>query len=120
MKMIEQVARAMFAQDHDEAWKAGEDATKAIYLNNARAAVQAIEAAGYAIVPNEPSPEMLAAALPITGVHCDPATIRLAESAIMLLETRPVQSRVHADGLAAAQALIGDYRAMLAAAPEIE
>lgn len=82
--------------------------------------VRAIKAAGYAIVPVEPSPEMLAAVLPITGVHCDPKTMRLAELALMLLETRPTQSRVHADGLDAAQALISDYRAMLAAAPEVE
>ena len=39
--MVEKVARAMFAQDHDEGWDRGEDRTKLIYINNARAALEA-------------------------------------------------------------------------------
>ena len=39
--MVETVARAMFAQDHDEAWHSGEGRTKLIYINNARAALSA-------------------------------------------------------------------------------
>ena len=38
--MVEKVARAMFRQDHDEGWEAGKPFTKAIYLNNARAAMK--------------------------------------------------------------------------------
>ena len=40
-RMGEKVARAMFRQDHDEGWGAGETATKLIYLNNADAALDA-------------------------------------------------------------------------------
>ena len=40
-RMREKVARAMFRQDHDEGWGAGETATKLIYLNNASAALDA-------------------------------------------------------------------------------
>ena len=51
--MIERVARAMFACDHDEPWEQGEDLTRRIYLNNARAAIEAMR---------EPSDAMLQAA----------------------------------------------------------
>ena len=40
-RMVEKVAQAMFAQDHDEGWGAGETTTKLIYLNNASAALDA-------------------------------------------------------------------------------
>ena len=40
-RMVEKVARAMFKQDHDEPWGQGEPRTKLIYLNNARAALEA-------------------------------------------------------------------------------
>ena len=39
--MREKVARKMFKQDHDEPWAQGEARTKLIYLNNARAALEA-------------------------------------------------------------------------------
>lgn len=52
-EMVDRVARAMFDQDHDEGWDRGEAATKQIYLNNARAAIEAMR---------EPTEEMVDAA----------------------------------------------------------
>lgn len=41
--MREKVAIKMFKQDHDETWAQGEANTKLIYLNNARAALEACQ-----------------------------------------------------------------------------
>ena len=40
--MVERVARAMFAVDHEEAWEKGEALTREIYLGNARVAIKAM------------------------------------------------------------------------------
>ena len=40
-RMEEKVGRKMFKQDHDEPWAQGEARSKLIYLNNARAALDA-------------------------------------------------------------------------------
>ena len=40
--MVKKMAVAMFDQDHDEGWNEGEEPTRRIYLNNARAAMKAM------------------------------------------------------------------------------
>jgi|GEM_PF-3626675 len=75
---------------------------------------------GWQLVPKEPTPEMLAATLPIIGRHHDPLADRTAEQALFLLEGRrsDMGAETHRAGKTCALDLIGDYRAMLSAAPE--
>lgn len=70
-------------------------------------------------VPRDPTPEMLAAALPLAdaAIGAGVAEMRLAEMALGLLEKRPMTNEAHQMGLHAAICLIYDYRNMIAAAP---
>lgn len=103
------------AQAFDEAIPEGETGMKA-----AKAMAAFLDAAGYAIVPKEPTPEMLAATLPNTGRHHDPVAERTAKQALFILENRTPQKydieiEDHHKGHGAALDLIGDWRSMVAA-----
>lgn len=51
--MIERVARAMFRATHDEPWEQGEALTREIFLNCARAAIDAMRTHIIETVPRE-------------------------------------------------------------------
>lgn len=85
----------------------------------AEAVADFMEKSGFRIVPKEPTPEMIAATLPLTGQHRDPLAERTAEQALFILDRRPKEKFMpddHRKGKDAALYLIGDYRAMLYAA----
>ena len=121
MTKLEEVARAIHISDKQKtsryfsnevtgcSWEQLSMGVRQSYLSEARAAIKAMK---------NPTPEMLAAALPITGIDHASVATQLAEKALSLLEVRPVQSRVHKDGLTAALGLIGDWRAMIDCALE--
>lgn len=66
--LIEAVARAILAERYqlengrlntNISWETIDENTRVRYLDQARAALQSIEASGYAIVPVEPTEDML-------------------------------------------------------------
>lgn len=79
------------------------------FIRRARAAIQAMR---------EPTPEMIAAALPTAAEQpSDKATTRLAEAALFLAEgPHPMDAGEHIKGLLAAEMMIVDWRAMVDAA----
>lgn len=87
----------------------------------ANACLQALTDAGYAIVPREPTPQMVAAALPL--VEHDEAAVTaakgIAEYAVLWLspEGRPYQP-IDVAVVPAAMDIVFDWRAMVAAAEE--
>jgi len=104
------------AQAFDEAVPEG-----ATGMEAAKAIAAFLNAAGYAIVPKEPIPEMLAATLPNIGRHHDPLAERTAKEALFILENRTpkkyeIEIEEHHKGYGAALDLIGDWRSMIGAA----
>ena len=96
MTLIETMARAMFLDDEQDesSWENANGLAKQIYASNARAAIAAAEAAGWKLVPVEPTEAMMDAGL--CGWQTAPADAYVGE----------VVARV--------------YPAMLAAAPKAD
>lgn len=105
--MMERIGKAIYEGRNGNgctAWGRLPQSHKAPYLSDARAAIEAMR---------EPTPEMLAATLPITGQHRDPAAERLAERALLILEPPSIELPDHMLGKDAALTLITDWRSMI-------
>lgn len=110
MTKIEEVARAIYEKRNGhgcKAWGHQPSSHKAPYLSDARAAIEAMRV---------PTPKMISQTLPLTGMHCDPRTIKLAERALFFLEGPTMTEQGHRDGMESAQTLITDWYSMIDAA----
>lgn len=111
--MVERMARAMATDTFTRSGNDAEDLDEylrivaPIYLPHARAALTAMR---------EPTPEMIAAALPVREINVDRAMVLLTERSLGLLEGERFPAKAHAQGVEAAQQLIADWQAMIDAA----
>jgi len=129
-EMIELAARALYGREAERERQTAEilsDAARRnipsdmepweecakMYLGDARAAILAIEQGGYVIVPREPTPEMVAATLPMAAQPTR-QQVAIAKRALALLP--PIRVEQYFQGETAAAELVRDWQAMIDAA----
>lgn len=82
--------------------------------DEASAVLSAIEAAGYVVVPRQPTVEMLAATAPIATATPSSASMAMAAATV-----EHMRGRMTKDALMGIGQIAEDYRAMIAAAPPL-